>query len=302
MEKYSSFAHSCIGASHLRTEQICQDHSLCADRENYSFAAVADGHGSLCYLRTERGSRFAAECALECADEFMEGLEQAEEVLSIERERVSLFNQLWRSIVSRWHERVEADFAAEPFTEEELSRIPEKYAYYRARYASGRYMDAYGTTLIFSVASEKFAFCIQLGDGSCTALLPGGDAISPIPDDPECHDNVTTSMCQDNAALSARYCYFGEDRLPAAIFLGTDGVENSYCNEEQLHSFYRGLALTIAENGLGEGVRQLEEFLPVMTKKGSGDDVSCAGLLDLVSLQNCMNELREGKNEQYESE
>lgn len=302
MKKYRSFAHSCVGASHLRKELICQDFSLCADRKKYSFAAVADGHGSLCYLRTERGSRFAAECALECTDEFMKSLEQAEEVLSSERERASLLNQLWRSIVSRWHERVEADFANEPFTEEELNRIPEKYAYYRKRYASGRYIDAYGTTLAFAAASKMFAFCIQLGDGSCTALFADGTAVSPIPDDPECHDNVTTSMCQDDAALSARFCYFAEDRLPTAIFLGTDGVGNSYCNEEQLHGFYRGLALTIAENGLDEGVRQLENFLPDMTKKGSGDDVSCAGVIELKALKKCMIKLSEDKNEQYESE
>lgn len=291
MENYLIFANSTVGASHLKRELVCQDSSLCADRKKYSFAAVADGHGSLCYLRTERGSHFAVECALECVDEFMESLADSVEVLDSEKGRESLLNQLWRSIVSRWHERVEADFSIKPFTEEELSRIPEKYAYYRERYNSGRFMDAYGTTLVFSVMAENFAFCIQIGDGSCSAFFPDGTIVSPIPDDPDCHDNVTTSLCQDDAVLSARYCYFSGDAMPAAIFLGTDGVENSYATEYELHGFYIGLARTVSENGLDEGVRQLAEFLPVMTKKGSGDDVSCAGIIELHKLNLGLNKL-----------
>lgn len=291
MNKYQAFARSCVGASHLRKDLVCQDSSLCAEREKYSFAAVADGHGSPCYLRTERGSRFAVECALGCADEFMESLDEAVEILDNGKDRERLFNQLWRSIVSRWHERVEADFAAEPFTEEELSRIPEKQAHYRDRYESGRFMDAYGTTLVFTVMAENFAFCIQIGDGSCSAFFPDGSIISPVPDDPGCHDNVTTSLCQDNAVLSARSCYFSGDSMPAAVFLGTDGVENSYATESELHGFYIGLARTVSENGLDEGLRQLEEFLPVMTKKGSGDDVSCAGIIELCQLNSGLNQL-----------
>lgn len=298
MENYLIFANSTVGASHLKRELVCQDSSMCADRKKYSFAAVADGHGSLCYLRTERGSRFAVECALECVDEFMESLADSVEVLDSEKGRESLLNQLWRSIVSRWHERVEADFSIKPFTEEELSCIPEKYAYYRERYNSGRFMDAYGTTLVFSVMAENFAFCIQIGDGSCSAFFPDGTIVSPIPDDPDCHDNVTTSLCQDDAVLSARYCYFSGDAMPAAIFLGTDGVENSYATEYELHGFYIGLARTVSENGIDEGVRQLAEFLPVMTKKGSGDDVSCAGIIELHKLNLGLNKLfSEEKNE-----
>ena len=119
------------------------------------------------------------------------------------------------------------------------------------------------------------------------------NVFAPIPDDPRCYDNVTTSMCQDDAALSARFFYLPKGLMPAAIFLCTDGVENSYWNEEQLFGFFRGLALTIVENGLEESVRQLAEFLPAMTKKGSGDDVSCAGIVDIRRLYSCSDGIRE---------
>lgn len=294
MKNYSAFAHSCIGESHIRRDMICQDSSLAENHGSYAFAAAADGHGSLQYLRTEKGSRFAVECAHECVNEFLESLEDAEEVLCDERQRGQLFDQLWRSIVSRWHDRAEKDFTENPFTEEELAKIPPRYAYYRDRYLSGDYIGAYGTTLAFAAVTEKFAFGAQIGDGKCVAVDSSGEAGEPIPDDPRCYANVTTSMCQDDAVLSARYFYYGADELPSAIFLGTDGIENSYAGREQLHAFYRGLALTFAENGLEEGVRQLEEFLPEMTRKGSGDDVSCAGIICLDELKKSSELLRAG--------
>jgi hypothetical protein len=100
-------------------------------------------------------------------------------------------------------------------------------------------------------------------------------------------------MCQDDAVLSYRYHYFPKDEIPAAIFLGTDGIENSYWSKEQLYGFYRGLALTFSECGLDEGVRQLSAFLPEMTRRGSGDDVSVSGIIDNERLKAIEDMLRE---------
>lgn len=293
MERYTSFAQTSIGASHISRDLICQDSSACVDREKYSFAAAADGHGSLCYLRTDRGSRLAVECAAECVSEFMEVLGDEDEMLNDERQREELFNQLWRSIIARWHDMTEKDFLNEPFTEEELARIPEKFEVYRERYMEGDYIGAYGTTLVFAVVTENYAFGAQIGDGKCVVIDCDSNVFAPIPDDPRCYENVTTSMCQDDAALSARFFYLPKGFMPAAVFLCTDGVENSYWNEEQLFGFFRGLALTIVENGIEDSVRQLAEFLPAMTKKGSGDDVSCAGIVDVRRLFSCSDGIRE---------
>ena len=293
MERLSSFAQTSIGASHLSRDLVCQDSSLCGDFEKYSFAAAADGHGSLCYLRTDRGSRFAVECAAECVKEFREGIEGTDDVLKDERQREQLFNQLWRSIIARWHDMTEKDFSENPFTEEELDRIPEKFEEYRKRYESGDYIGAYGTTLVFAVVTDNYTFGAQIGDGKCVVIDGDSNVYAPIPEDPRCYDNVTTSMCQDDAALSARFFYLHKGLMPAAVFLCTDGVENSYWNEEQLFGFFRGLALTMVENGMEEGVRQLGEFLPAMTRKGSGDDVTCSGIIDMRRLSSCSNGIRE---------
>ena len=78
--------------------------------------------------------------------------------------------------------------------------------------------------------------------------------------------------------------FFPKDFIPPAIFIGTDGIQNSYWDIEQLHSFYRGLTLNFAINGMNDAIRQLAEFLPEMTKNGSGDDLSCAGIVDMERL------------------
>ncbi len=298
MEKISVFARSCTGDTHLKRGLICQDSSLAVDKEKFSFAAVADGHGSPCYLRTERGSRFAIRCAYECVSEFLDSLDEAEEILDDEQQRLQLFTQLWRSIVSRWHDMTEKDHRDDPFTPEELDRIPEKFSYYRERYMNGNYIDAYGTTLLFAVITYDFAFCGQIGDGSCVVIDCDGEISKPVPEDPRCYENVTTSMCQDDAVLSGRFGYFPAAALPAAVFLGTDGIENSYWSEEQLYGFYEGLALTFAENELSEGDRQLKEFLPEMTRKGSGDDVSCAGFFCREALEKIAGKLHDSVSDE----
>lgn len=284
MKTYSSFAKTCIGANHVRRGIVCQDSSIAVNKENYSLAAVADGHGSPQYLRTDKGSQLCIKSAVECVDEFMNELESITEHLACENERETILLQLWRSIVSRWHSYTEEDSVKNPFSEEEFAVIPESKQYYKERYKGGDYIKAYGTTLILIVITENFAFGLQIGDGKCVALDDNAYAWEPIPADSRCYDCVTTSMSQDDAILSGRFCYFDKKNIPPAIFLGSDGIDDSYGNDEMLYAFYRGLALTFAQYGIDEGTSQLEKFLTDMTRKGSGDDVSCVGIINLERL------------------
>ena len=285
MEKYAAFARTCIGASHLKRNIVCQDASLAVNGEKYVIAAVADGHGSPWYLRTDKGAQLSVKSAEECIKEFLDNLENAEERLGNEKERFVLFSQLWRSIVARWHEYAKADFMENPFTEEELDSIPEDRNYYREKYLSGDYLNAYGSTLITAAATESFAFCMQIGDGKCVAVGADGAAWEPVPWDSRCYDCVTTSICQEDAVLSGRFCYFDRESIPPAIFIGSDGVDDSYCSDEILYAFYQGLALTFAQSGVEESVRQLEAFLPEMSRRGSGDDMSAAGIINPAGLK-----------------
>jgi hypothetical protein len=52
-----------------------------------------------------------------------------------------------------------------------------------------------------------------------------------------------------------------------------------YENKKHLANLYSTIAHNFAEEGFAKGEKQLEEFLPVLTEKGSGDDVSIAGII-----------------------
>ena len=133
---------------------------------------------------------------------------------------------------------------------------------------------------------------VQIGDGTCVTISSRerqksrstGQAVP---------DNITTSLCQDEAMDLGRCAFFAGDDIPAAIFLGTDGIENSYYSHEQLKEFYKELALNFSKNGLDKGFEQLTEFLPELSRMGSGDDVSCAGIYDPEALIACEESLSE---------
>lgn len=298
MNNYSSFSHTFTGSMHKKKGIICQDYSMSCDCPKYAFIAVADGHGSPQYIRTDKGAKFAVESANECVEEFMELLDGAEMLLNVEKKRRTLLALLWRNVVSLWYDKVVNHYMKEPFTEDELKKIPDELAEYRDFYKRGNYLMAYGTTLEIFVVSRNFAFGVQIGDGKCVIVAEDGSAYNPIPDDPVCNGNITSSMCQDDAINSARFCYFEKSAIPPAIFLGTDGVDRSCWNEEQLYDLYRELAIKFAETGFTETNKYLEKFLPEISENGSGDDISCAGIVNISALKICIDELKNSAEEE----
>jgi hypothetical protein len=138
----------------------------------------------------------------------------------------------------------------------------------------------YGTTLIAIALTKDCWFGLQIGDGKCVVLWDNGSWTQPIPGDKRCFLNVTTSLCDNAAAGLFRYCWHTE--FPSAIFIGTDGVDNSYPfdkNDEYLTGFYQKLLDNFVIEGYNNGTKQLCEMLPLFSARGSGDDVSIAGII-----------------------
>ena len=69
-----------------------------------------------------------------------------------------------------------------------------------------------------------------------------------------------------------------------AVFCGTDGIDDSYSSIEELYALYRSILSIIAEHGIDIGKREIEDYLPILTKRGSGDDVSVASIIDVESV------------------
>lgn len=274
MGNYYAFHCSEQGYNHIKVGKVNQDCSGSTVHGKAAIAVVADGHGSDNYPRTDRGSRFAVSAAMNAVQEFIDAVYDNQ--IDISGSWESYLEQLAKSILAKWHNQVEDDVSYEPFCDEELEKVSEKY---KTRYQSPRYhAKAYGTTLILACITPDFWFGMQIGDGKCVVVTQNGEIIEPIPWDDDCQQNVTTSIC-DNDAINEFRFYFSKE-LPAAVFMGSDGVDDSYASSEELHELYRSVLVIFAENGAEVGEKEISEYLPVISRKGSGDDISVAGLVD----------------------
>lgn len=275
---YRAFGMTVIGASHIKCGTVCQDFSLSCELPDRRISVVCDGHGGADYFRSDRGSRFAAEAFTECMKD--------PDVISVlsaaatQKQQSIRIEQLIKSIIARWNELVERDIKEQSFGEDELSNISEKA---RKRYETGQCLQsAYGTTLIGAVLAEDFWLGLQIGDGKCVVVSETGEFTQPIPWDEECFLNVTTSLCDENAAKEFRFCF--SRTLPAAVFIGSDGIDDCFAGDERLYDFYRVTLKSFAQTDEENAVAQLKEYLPTLSEKGSGDDMSVGILVntDLV--------------------
>lgn len=279
MEKtYCVFNATEIGHNHVKANKICEDWSGSYQNEIINLCIVADGHGSDNYPRTDRGSRFAVQATMSCIVEFIREVDSSDLNGTKQNE---ILSQLAKSILRTWHGLVESDFEKNPILELELANVSEKYK--KAYLSRERIEKAYGTTLIAYAITKDFSFGIQIGDGKCVVIDEKGNFSTPIPDDPDCQLNVTTSICDSDAIDEFRFCFI--EKPPVAVFCGSDGIEDSYTSIDQLYALYRSIASIFAEHGAETGVNEVREYLPVLTKKGSGDDVSIAGIVNVESIK-----------------
>ncbi|GBU28942.1 hypothetical protein R84B8_02504 [Treponema sp. R8-4-B8] len=258
VDKISVFAESCTGASHIQIGKECQDFSVCIKTEKTAIIAVADGHGSDEYFRSARGACFATTETIKRINNFLkihdDVLCETEQITDIE------LKTLEKSIVDGWREAITEDLKREP--------------------VENGTVTAYGTTLLAAAMTERYWFALQIGDGKCVIINEDNSVLQPVPWDDRCFLNRTTSLCDENACALFRHYY--SETLPLAVFLGSDGIDDSFPingNDEYLANFYTSVYRNFLDEGLQKGKIQLRDMLPKLTQKGSGDDVSIAGMI-----------------------
>lgn len=276
------------GASHLRSGKVCQDaaYARYEEGDRYAVAIVSDGHGGVNYFRSDRGSRFAIEATRKAISRFMVNFEDnrkgnlAMESLQCAPERY--MKQLEQNIVYEWRELlVKQDYKAHPFTDAEIDLMSEDARKKSYADADAAFIKAYGATLIAVVVYPgKFWFGLHVGDGKCVAFDAEGQPSQPIPWDERCFLNVTTSLCDARPLESFRHCIHF-NRFPSAIFVGSDGIDDSFATDTDLYGFYEEVARTFREKTYEEAKEEVDKFLPVLSEKGSGDDVSVSGVINV---------------------
>lgn len=293
VKDYSAYHYTCAGETHKKKNLVCQDFSACEEKENYRLVVVCDGHGGADYFRSDRGSRFAAEAFCACVDN-ADFLAQIEALDTFTSDIDAVIQQFIKSVIARWNSAVDRDLKGNPFTEDELQGVSEKA---KKRYEnSERTQSAYGTTLIGFVFSDRFCFGVQIGDGKCIVVNRQGQFSEPIPWDDNCFLNITTFISDENAFSEFRYWYGSSifSSFPIAVFLGSDGIDDSFAGIGKLKDFYLLILKNLASSDTDEAITDLEDYLPVLSAQGSGDDMSLGILIDKTKVRQ-KKELWEGQ-------
>lgn len=274
-----------IGASHIRVGKECQDFSYSEQGEGYAMAISCDGHGGGNYFRSAFGSRFAAQSGASCISEFLQDWDMS----VIPENPDEILIQLEKSIITKWNTAVWDHYEANPFTEDELNSVSESRC---KRLLSGKSIEStYGTTLIALVQTEAFWFGIQIGDGKAVKVSADGIFDQPIPANEKCFLNSTTSICDENAIEDFRHVFSTD--MPAALFCGSDGIDDSFIRDEQLYKLYSTVGRSFVDNDPTAARNELKDYLPRLSSKGSGDDVSIAGIVTIEIASKVFPEIEE---------
>lgn len=299
------FNATCQGESHKSTDKPCQDYSWSGSWNGGSMAVVCDGHGGARYFRSDVGSKLCTEITVEAVKQFVSTVDKSifigkpltqrkaiEEMAYSEKLRPAdeALRQLFSSIIVRWRDAITKHAQSVPLTPWEETHVEAKYQDdFKQEY---KLEKTYGCTLMAYVQTTDYWFAFHIGDGKCVAF----DEVEslwnePIPWDDRCFLNKTTSICDSDALSEFRYCYRGDGKFPVAIFLGSDGMDDSFGPMENLVDFYIQVVKSIAQSGAEATQESIVKDLPVLSKRGSQDDMSIAYIYNEDKIGEYANQL-----------
>lgn len=298
----------CKGESHILSEKPCQDYAYAESSDTISVAIVSDGHGGERYFRSDQGAHFLVDITRKSVYSFVKTLAEQNETVFEGQIFTSYIKEtatdgqvntkahkklmwLFSSIISQWNAAIAQHAIENDLTAWELSHVEEKYReeFLRKRNdPEATFEKTYGCTLIAYVQTPTYWFAFQIGDGKLVRMDIINEVLhcdQPVPWDSRCFLNKTTSICDTNALEEFRYCYQGDGGFPNAVFLGSDGLDDSYGDGEQLYNFYANLFKQIAKSGKEEALNVLKRSLPKISKIASKDDMSVACAYDDSNLE-----------------
>jgi serine/threonine protein phosphatase PrpC len=285
---FVTFSASIQGESHKKNHnKPCEDSSGAFGWEVFhkgkktktALAVVADGHGGDKYLRSRFGSKLAVETAREKIETFIaatsesgKGFFDPEAQTDTDKKNGHKKNlaTLEAKIIRAWWQKVDEHIQTTPLSPEETAFCEEK----GIDDKNGPSADMYGTTLIAVLVTDFFWFALHIGDGGCVVIREDGGAEWAVKDDADQGFGTTHSLCNSDAAEHFRHNFGFETLLGATA--ASDGVTDSYAPEKYLEFTVTNLLKNFVEDP-EQSAKALEtEFLPMLSQKGSQDDVSLA--------------------------
>lgn len=317
------FNVSKMGASHVKSGKPCQDYSLSweSDDKQMQVAIVCDGHGGTSYVRSDVGSKYAAEIALSNIQRFTAAVspafflgKSAAVTARPEEEEDSLFPTTCKvphgELTESQLEQLEQDkafYAAVADVREQdewfcrlfaaiylqwldaIQKDASEHPFTEAEKAclkNAKVVKAYGSTLMAFVSTPFYWFAFHIGDGKLMACDRNFRWSEPVPWDCNCFLNLTTSLCNSNPIPMFRYAFSGKGDFPIAVILGSDGLDDSWVTIERLGNFYSQTLAIFDKIGEERALEELSEYLPELSRKASQDDMSMAGIIDMDEIKN----------------
>ncbi|NET43467.1 PP2C family serine/threonine-protein phosphatase [Okeania sp. SIO2B3] len=296
---------SVTGASHSRKKLDNQDHGRYEQPKENSLPiilAISDGHGSAKSFRSDRGSRFAVETAIE----LLTGLvDQESDRHNISAVKDYVDDKLPQRIVSKWKEKVDDDLEKEDFTSKELDNL-EKEEGIKVRQSlednkEDRKYLVYGATLLAVLVTEDYNLYLQLGDGDILTVDIWGKTTRPIVKDENLIANETYSLCMKDAwkYINNHFVRYTQESKRPMIIVSTDGYANSFDSEDKFIKIGKDYLDMIRQQTFDEVESQLKGFLEQTSQGGSGDDITF-GLIKQIDIQDTGDGIKIVRQEQKE--
>lgn len=299
------------GASH-KPNKPCQDYARHFSSDDIDIITLSDGHGGKKYFRSNFGAEIVTEIAMNtlkifCKEVNFETLLASENFIQVpiaaetdtrHTELEYVMRHVFQHICSEWHRKIEEHFKDNPITLEEEAFLRKEteqgkslFDYYfdtNRNYIKKSLPSAYGCTL-FGIAVTKRGYWIgfQIGDGKCVAFKEDGSWFEPIPWDERCFQNQTTSISHYDEE-SFRYC-IGRN-IPDAVFIASDGMDDSYAPMQELAFEYAmNFLANLAINGEEYTVNNIGHWLDKISDNYSRDDMSIGYIVNHEKLSSILN-------------
>jgi len=271
------------GYTHIQRNLECQDRKLSRELEDGSLVlSVADGHGSRSCPYSGTGAELAVNTFCKLIDELhsdfqnagdlfdfqnaedLSGFQNAEDLSGFLNHQGSLkfaqtVERTWKKAVQTYHRDEGLPMPMTQTGEEDLNAL------YRL----------YGTTLLGLLIAPTFVFAFQIGDGDITYVDDGG--VQPVVVADKLLGVESHSLCSREAwkkAVSAVHFQPWEQHLPCAFLLSTDGLSNSYADDEAFGQTCAQYFEALKTYGPDAVEENLPEWLSETSRLGCGDDTT----------------------------
>lgn len=262
----SVFGASIQGASHIRNGRECQDSLKKVIKDSGAvILSVADGHGSDSCPYSKTGSFAAVNVFCKIMGDYLDTYADQQEMLFtfLKREGDTKIAQEidaeWKRRILRLHTRCKREM---PLDE---NRNKDKGAVYKL----------YGSTLLGLVMTEDFLFAFQLGDGDIVKVSENG--VYPVIEADKILGTETHSLSKSESwkkAITRIRRREENEQLPAMYMLSSDGLSNSYKNDEAFQKTCMDYYALLKEHGVKAVSARLKTWLQETSEMGSGDDIT----------------------------